>query len=389
MPRSSSTASSAARLLTVFAAVMLLVSGTGFAALPQAPTPPQIVPFSAATASKIAPAELIQHADLFTGGGSYPGCMETMRTLEGPTLDYQPYNLDLTDIAMISTCGWQPGETVKVTVMDPQGRLSSVQVKAVPAANVPGTQQVSISYQPGVDMPEGKYRFFFEGSGSVRAKVNYLRPRAARMYVVSVDPFQPASGAVGPKHRLMLDGFLPEEPVKLFAYQLKDETIQFYAWQSYTVDRLGRLWVDVDLPEIAAVTEMVYYAYGRDAHTVPLKRFTADGFPATLYLPLDPYCPGAQPSRLVGSQQVTAMQAVVAAADAGAAGGPVTLHEQPGFGARLAGTVKDPAAAQMRTFGYPRCIDGEYWWQVSVRSAPYFGWAAEGFQGSYLLAPAK
>ncbi len=338
-----------------------------------APTPPSgpaSVRFAGAAIKTTAPAGTIQQIDLRPGSGAYPGCLDS---LEAPTLNYNNDNLELTDIAIISTCGWQADETVKVTLMDPLGKFTTSEVKAVPARLKKGVYQVDVFYQPGVDALPGKYRFSLQGSTTVKAKITYLRPTAARLYVLSEDRFRPNFSALGGKQNLRLHGFLPNEPVRLLAYQVAGTLNTFYGWQDYTTDPRGQLIIQTEIPEAGQDREMNYYAYGRDTHFVPLQRFTMDAANITRRFNMELYCPGAQTPRLNGPAAVRP-----------AAGAPtLEIHQQPGFGSRVVTRVS--VDSSLRTFGYPKCIDRAYWWQVSLNKPPMFGWAAESFLGNYLV----
>jgi hypothetical protein len=322
---------------------------------------------------KTAPLEAIQQMDLRLGGGQYPGCLDIP---EEPTLDYKNDNLQLTDIAVIATCGWQPDETVKVTLMDPMGKFFTSEMKAVPARQKKDVYEIDVFFQPGADAPEGKYRFTLQGrNGVVKAKFTYNRLIGPRLYALPADRFRPYFSATGGQQRLRLQGFLPNEPVRLLAYTFEGTQIKFYAWQDFTTDRHGQLIIETDLPEISKDTEMNYYIYGRDTHFVALERFTPDGFSKSRQFDMDLYCPGAQPPRLNGPADIRPTTGVSL----------LEIHQQPGFGSRVTTLAK--ADTPMRVYGYPKCIDHAYWWKVTLSKPFLFGWVAESFLGKYLVEP--
>ncbi len=342
-----------------------------------APTPPagpKVVRFAGPGINTTAPEGIVPQVDLHIAGGEYPGCLDTPET---PELNYKNDNLELTDIAMIATCGWQPDETVKVTLMDPQGKFFSTTVKAVPARQKKGVYEVDVFFQPGVDAPYGKYRFTLQGSATIKAKVNFLSSKTARMYALPDDRFQPLFRAMGGQQRLRLNGFLPNEPVRLLAYKFDGSRINFYGWQDTTTDRHGQLIVEANVPESSKETEMNYFAYGRDTHFVALERFSPYAVSLTRQFNMDLYCPGAQTSRLSGPSAIRLMAGV----------DRLDIHQQPGFGSRVVAQVT--SSEPLRTFGYPRCIDHAFWWQVSLSKPPVFGWAAESFLGKYLIEVKK
>jgi hypothetical protein len=379
------------RLVLVGLLTVLIASSLGFvprnamSTVPAASTPaaspdtPAIVQFNATSIQKTAPAEAIQQIDLRLGGGGYPSCLDIP---DEPTLDYKNDNLDLTDIAVITSCGWQPDETVKVTLMDPQGKFYTSEVKAFQARQKKGAYEVDVFFQPGADAPEGKYRFTLQGTtASLKAKIAYNRLKSPKLYALPEDRFRPNFSAIGGQQRLRLQGFLPNEPVRLLAYTFEGTQIKFYAWQDFTTDRRGQLIIETNLPEIDKGTEMNFYAYGRDTHFVALDRFTVYGTSKSRQFDMDLYCPGTQAPRLNGPIGILPVSGVTL----------LDIHQQPGFGSRVTTRVAAATAADvsMQTYGYPKCIDHAYWWKVSLSKPFMFGWVAESFLGKYLVEPVK
>jgi hypothetical protein len=344
------------------------------AAAPTPPAGPAIARFAGASIKTTAPEGTIQQIELRLGGGGYPGCLDAE---EAPTLNYYNDNLELTDITIIATCGWQADETVRVTLMDPLGKITTTEVKAVPARQKKGVYEVDIFYQPGVDALPGKYRFMLQGSGMVKAKITYLNPTKARLYALPEDRFQPYFTALGGKHRLRLHGFLPNEPVRMLAYRFEGAQMKFYGWQDFATDRRGQIIIETDLPDIGKDTEMNFYAYGRDTHFVALERFTPNAASISRQIDMDLYCPGALAPRLSGPAPIRP------------AGGieKLGVYQQPGFGSRV--VTQASAGDALRTYGYPKCIDRAFWWQVSLNRLPMFGWTAESFLGKYLVEAAR
>ena len=149
---------------------LLALLGLGFTPYPAQPvgqTPLNgVVTFDASSLNQTPPDAAIRSIALPVSGMNYPGCM---RQPQVPELDYKPDNLALGDIAMITSCGWQPDEVVTISLRDPQGKITTSSVKAVPARNYKGVYEVDFYYQPGLEDPEGKYRFTFEGTASTAA----------------------------------------------------------------------------------------------------------------------------------------------------------------------------------------------------------------------------
>ncbi|MBE0696837.1 MAG: hypothetical protein IH586_07930 [Anaerolineaceae bacterium] len=337
-------------------------------------TKPLTVQMNSTSINKTALPMAIAEIDLRVGGGTYPGCMDELET---PVVDYKIDQIDLTGITLIATCGWQPDETVKVTLMDPDGKFFTSEVKAVPSKNRKDIYQVNITFQPGVDSPEGKYRFTLQGSATIKTPVFFNKPKGAMLYAVSQDRFDPVFKALGGQHILRLEGFLPNESVKLLAYRFEGSTAKFYGWQDFITDGTGRLIVETNLPEIGNDTEMNFYAYAQETHSVHMERFSPDGVRVSRQFDMDLYCPGAQTSRITSGKAIKPV-----------AGMPtVSVHYQPGFGSRL--TIQAPGDTPMRVFDQPKCIDHAYWWKVSLSKPILFGWAAESFLGKYLIEPVQ
>ena len=324
------------------------------------------------------PQGLIAEIDLTLPGGSYPGCISR---LDEPELKYMPGDLELMDVAMITTCGWKSGEPVRITIRDPRGSLVTEEVQPTPARFAKDVYEVNFFYQPPVSAPEGIYRFTFEGEGltgpgTVKAKVTFKHPAQARIFVLGAHALEPVFGARGGQHELLLYGFRPEEPVRLMAYRVDGTRVRFFGWQDYITDRRGQLTIAVDLePEIGAEDEMVYYAYARETHFVAQERFGPDGRSISDPFQMDLYCPGAQAPRITSRYEARAAESA----------GALKIVQVPGFGSRV--TIEAPRDVNVYVFGQPRCIDHAFWWQVWLRDPVRFGWAAESFQGDYLLEP--
>lgn len=348
------------------------------AALAAAPTPaprgPDTVQITNATLKKEAPIELIQSIDLRLSGVSYPGCIGNVKR---PTVNLRTDDVELSAMSLIVTCGWKADETVKVTLMDPAGELFTKEYKAVPSRHTPSVYEVDVFFQPGVDAPEGKYRFTLEGSATLKINVFFQKATAPRLYVITEDRFQPKFGAYGSKNRLRLEGFLPNEPVRLFAYQFEGSLARFYGYQDITADKRGQLIIETDLADISSEMEMNFYAYGRETHFVSLERFNPDGYSKTRLLDMDLYCPGAITPRLTAPQDLRAVNTTT----------KLDIHYQPGFGSRI--TAQVPGDTPMRSYDYPLCIDHAFWWKVYIAKPFLYGWVPESFLGKYVVEGAK
>lgn len=337
---------------------------------------PTVVQMTGMSISKTIPPEAVPGIDLRLGGGSYPGCLDVP---EAPVVDYKTDNMDLTGVALIATCGWEADELVKVTLMDPQGKFYTYESRAVPSKNRKDIFKVDLYFQPGVDAPEGKYRFTLQGSpshkngGTVKTHVFFNRTSGARLYAVPENRFEPVLQPLGGKHKLRLDKFLPNEWVRILVYQFKGTAIEFFAWQDFTADKTGRLIVDVNLPDIDNETILNFYAYGQETHSVHLERFNLDGLRVNRQYDMDLFCAGGQTPRLAGVSEIKAAAEVEA----------VPILQQPGYGSRV--IIRAPADAHLQVYGYPKCIDRAYWWKVTLKEPVRFGWVAESYLGRYRI----
>jgi hypothetical protein len=334
---------------------------------------PAIIQMTTTSLQKTPLTPVVASIDLRVGGGAYPGCQDLLET---PVVDYKIDQLDLTGITLIATCGWQPNETVKVTLMDPEGKFTSTEVKAVPSPNRKDIYQVNIIFQPGVDAPEGKYRFTLQGSATLKTPVFFNKPDGPRLYAAATDRFQPVFKTLGGKHTLRLEGFLPNEAVKLLVYRMEGSIANFYAWQDMKTDSTGRLIVETNLPDISPDSELLFSAYGQETHSVQMERFSPTGVRISRQFDMDLYCPGAQTPRPASGNTIRA------------AGFPLLdVHQQPGFGSRI--TIQIPGDTYARVYDQPKCIDHAFWWKVFLSKPILFGWVAESFQGKYLIEPVK
>lgn len=325
-------------------------------------------------------AEAIPSIELRMGGGSYPGCLTIP---EQPVVNYHTDNMDMTGAAYFSTCGWAKDETIKITLRDPQGVFYTYETKATSSRNVKNLYQMDFYFQPGVDAREGKYRFTLQGSAQrdtevvLKTHVFFNLTDGPRLYAVPKNRFEPVLKTMGGQHQLRLNGFLENEWVRLLVYRFENNQMLFYGWQDFYTDSSGRLLVEVDLPKIDEKTELNFYAYGQETHTVHMERFSAEGLRINRQFTMDLYCPGALTPRLTGFDQARAAEGVET----------VTIYQQPGFGSRVISNA--PVDTELKVYDYPKCIDHAYWWKVYVAKSLLFGWVPESFLGKYRTEPVE
>jgi hypothetical protein len=180
--------------------------------------------FDLAQANQIAPEDVLNEIEYY-GSGALP-CPDS--PYETPTLTYSP-ELVLFMPGYMVVCGWRTGESLEATVEYPDGRLEPAFVQV--EEYEPGESLAWLSFTPQLDDPEGAYIFRMEGGPfGFKSTVHYRGPDGARLLPKSRD-------------QLFFYGFAPNEPVKLFCYDV--DTYTLLGWQEYQVDGDGQLTLDV------------------------------------------------------------------------------------------------------------------------------------------------
>jgi hypothetical protein len=195
------------------------------------------------------------------GGGGAPGWYDCPEYYGYPTEVSPPDETSLElfrDPIVVMTCGWQPDETVGITLARPDGDSVSSTMQAEQMTQDYGVVR---EYSTTLDFPTGTYTITFVGeSGMVSAQRQVIEPEGARLLFVpdsDMDLFDPW----GPG-QVWLYNFRPHERVRLFAYEdvTKDPESReagLIAWQEYHTDTRGRIVVRVEPP---AGLELVGYA---------------------------------------------------------------------------------------------------------------------------------
>jgi hypothetical protein len=180
--------------------------------------------FDLAQANQVAPEDVLSEIDYY-GSGSLP-CPDS--PYDTPTPTYIP-TMELLMPGYYVMCGWIIDLSLSATVEYPDGRLEplSIQIEEYEA----GEYMAWFSFTPQLDDPEGEYIFRTEGGPfKSMSTVYYFRPDGPRLIPKNGD-------------QIFLYGFAPQEPVRLFCYDV--DTYTLLGWQEYQVDGNGQLTLDV------------------------------------------------------------------------------------------------------------------------------------------------
>ena len=165
--------------------------------------PTQNLMFSLKTANTVPPTDVLQEVTFYGAGGTgEPRC-------ENPELqifDWQE-NLETGCEIYAYGCGWQNNEIVDVTIVYPDGKKKEYQIKA--HINFPALDKyasVDIQQRLLVTDPAGLYKIKVQGaSGNAEKEISVLEPNGPSAYYYG--------------DALWLQGFMPNESLRLIAYQ--------------------------------------------------------------------------------------------------------------------------------------------------------------------------
>ncbi len=336
--------------------------------------PPGAASLTGSTLNEDNTGEIIEEIAFFGIGG--PGGVKCAKPQTRPIFDEEVSAGEIMDTVSLSSCGWQPGEIVTVTMRDPLGQSVSLDLQAeVQEYSDNPSGFVDLDYQPPLDAPAGDYTFTLQGSsGELATTVNFSQPEGARLVPLSGDPFHTIWDLpVGPSHRLQLFGFAPGEPIRLIVYNQNGWL--FYGYQDFTAGMDGRLLIDVNLSGINPGEGLLFIAHGEQTGSVPMLINTSGSY--TVY-ERDFYCPGTMPSRIKQGQPARA---------ASVDGSNLRIRAEPGFDGPVLESVPEGTELDLSAY-YFRCADQTFWWKVQLPNQEgEFGWVAESSEGVYLIEP--
>jgi hypothetical protein len=289
----------------------------------------------------------------------WPGCEDSTILpffLNSPTI-FEALSVDPWNEDRIDTCGWAEGETVKITVIKPDGSQEySTQTYE---------SGMSVSYRPQMDygMQLGDYSVIFESpSGTLELNFSIVRPSSPGMAKVD-------------NHTYYVFGLAPGEPVSILVYSIstEDRTVNMVTWGNSTVDDRGELLLDYAVEDdlLVVVGDASYYDVWSN---VFWGIFIGDKI---FYEQADP-CEGSPMSRLQTWDLAYVLD-----------GSPNNVRSSPSISADLVGTVM-PGTVLYVGKNTPVCADGYLWWYVFPKGTKGpEGWTAEGKGSAYWLAPLK
>lgn len=180
--------------------------------------------FDLSQANQIPPDDILNEIAYYGFGAQ--ACSDS--PYDTPTLEYTP-ELVLLMPGYLVVCGWIIDISLSATVEYPDGRLEPLPTQIMELEA--GEYMAWLSFTPQLDDPEGAYIFRTEGGPfKSMSTVYYYRPDGPRLLPKSKD-------------QIFFYGFAPQEPVRLFCYDV--DTYTLLGWQEYQVDGNGQLTLDV------------------------------------------------------------------------------------------------------------------------------------------------
>lgn len=284
--------------------------------------------------------------------------LESCETIAGPPYflnaptEFQALVQDPWGENGITTCGWEKGETVNITLTRPDGSQEFN----------PQTYEddITIYYYPNMEygMQLGEYSIAFESpSGKLTSNFNIGRPVKAGLVLTD-------------ERKFYLYGFQPGEHAYILAYKKTDRVLQMSTWRETTMDDRGELLLDDQFGD--DLLAVVGDSSGAVMNNLLLKIFIGNNL---YYLQVED-CDGAPVSRLQPYSFAIVTE-----------GSPNNVRSQPSKSADLVGTI-DPGTVVYVNRVDPVCADGFLWWQIVPRdSNGPRGWTVEGKGADYWLAP--
>jgi hypothetical protein len=252
----------------------------------------------------------------------------------------------------ISSCGWQRGETVTITLTQPDG----------------STKVETLTFDP--DM--GLTTFYSFGYGALLGRYTVTVSGQAATLSHSFTVVAPRRPVLleGRDGWMYLTGFIPGQRLRFVAYDNPPNSMILVrlGWREFFADARGNLLLqdDTGADYVVILTDEGSYFHRSDL----LSQFIGDNFrPAVV-----PPC-GGPGSRL----------ADVAEARVVLGSGPNNVRQNPGLRSTLLGQV--PAGKVIHILGdEPVCADNMLWWYIGDMGN-ISGWTSEGQGSTYWLEP--
>jgi hypothetical protein len=313
--------------------------------LPQPTSKPvPVEDFSFSTMKITPPEDILTEITYYAaggGGGDSPPCP----LLKTPGLYVMSENEWLHGIRL-SSCGWNKGDKISLTITYPDGRIK----KEILSANQDGGV---VFFIRSADMPPGVYLFKLEGKkGEISGNTDLVILDTPKMYG---------------RDTLFLSGFKPHESFRLFVY----EGAILKGWKSYTTNETGQLVIDVPFLQEGYVPVYTYYIVGE--HSGFVSNPVSPPSSADLDTIIVKKC-GKLDSRLE-----TDTYARVAIVD----GTLTNVRKSAGFDKTVVTRIREGEKIRLLE---KVCHDKHVWWKVRLPDGT-IGWMVEYQKDKYLLEP--
>jgi len=194
--------------------------------------------FSISSSHQSIPEDILLNVTFFAGGGAYspPTCWDSYQYPSVNAL--VPPGLP-PGLVSVFACGWQPYESVHMTMKFPDGRSVSKDLHATSQAE---GYLVAFDYVTTASDPTGLYTFLFEGEDE-EVQISYWVEKPTEPHLLWYWYFDEDCKGTG---KLLLYGFKPNERIHLFAYEAGGVLV---AWQEFQVNSGGQLAIQSELSD--------------------------------------------------------------------------------------------------------------------------------------------
>lgn len=359
--------------------------------VPQPTVTPAPVPISKDGLSGVSSSDVIRELTLFVGGAGAG---------EPPCNEQYPRPGFILPISMIekmgeislTTCGWQDGEPVQITVTDPNGTLRDlgVQKSVIDPNKQDISSGVTFQFRTWPEDPAGIYIFTLQGtSGAAQAMVEITAPVGPRIYLLTPEEYASYTKKSTQTPTVLLFGFAPGEKLELLVYRgTLSSTDQIPVYNLLGQSRLeagsdGKLLIPTELVATGleaqtGLPDYLFAAIGEQSGVVHQYSIRPHGFPQDLFASRDVTCPGGGQALFAFTYSNLPSLRVITPE-----GQLLPLTQNPGWGSPV--VVTETNGVLLTVMEAPRCNDGVWWWPVSEKDGNYLGYAPEKVNGQYVL----
>ncbi len=220
------------------------------------------VRFDLGSAKSAVPADVrkeLKYLGMGGGGGPENMCPQSLDRFRFRLEGQGVYNdsqgeyetIELNSKLTFYTCGWAPGEKVKLNVQFPDGNIYQ-QGQPVEYDQQTALQGLAAAhiFQSYLSDPAGTYTFVFTGEQSQRrisGSIEFVQPAGGRAMFSYQEPAVP--GYKAKRIGYTLYGFKPYEKVRAFAYLIPENSSDgsLIGWLEFQTDQNGNLFIEIDL----------------------------------------------------------------------------------------------------------------------------------------------